>query len=127
MFWKCLSQVTREACRETLKICVPALYEYVREAILEQVGGQVLGGLDHQASQVEGGVHHLRGKVELMGEVHLGELLSSSIAMPARPIVDTSSTASVRPHVQRLGQHRPASSFLPPKVERETALLLHTP
>ena len=116
MFWKCLSQVTGEACRETLKICVPALYEYVREAILEQVGGQVLGGLDHQASQVERGVHHLRGQVELVGEVHLGELLSSSIAMAARPIVDTSSTASVRPHMQRLGKHRSVSRLLSTKM-----------
>ena len=45
--------------------------ENVREAILEVLRRQVLGGVHDHADQVQGGVHHLRGQVQLGAEVDL--------------------------------------------------------
>ena len=80
--------------------------------------GQVLGRLHDHIDEVQGGVHHLRGQVQLGAEADLG-VLEPGLLASASPVT----SASHRLDVKCLRPRGPM--FLSAEVEAESAPLLH--
>ena len=61
------------------------LYQDVGETIFQVLSGKILRCLNYHVDEVQGGVHHLRGEVELRAQVDLCALQPTVQPEVARP------------------------------------------